>query len=145
MYAVDLDSISIIDGWVPTVIYALTAIAVVLGLGWRSGIWRRQLLVGIPGAIVVTAIGAVLEKIFNFVGYDYPPTFYVWMALVVFCVIAAIVGWPGERAGGRVASLLAIPLSVIMMGQLVNAQYAYYPTFGALNGKVAENEVSAGD
>ena len=124
MYAVDLDSISIIDGWVPITIYALTAVAVVLGLGWRSGIWRRQLMVAIPGAIVLTAIGVLAEKIFNFVGYDYPPTFYVWMAIVVFCIIAAIVGWPGEHAGGRVASLLAIPLSMILMGQLVNAQYA---------------------
>jgi S-formylglutathione hydrolase FrmB len=144
MYAVDLDSISVIDGWVPVTIYALTAIAIVLGLGWRSGIWRRQLMVAIPGAIALTAIGAVLEKIFDFVGYDYPPTFYVWMGIVAFCVIAAVVGWPGEHAGGRVASLLAIPLSAIMMAQLVNAQYAYYPNIGALSGKVAENEVDAG-
>ena len=87
----------------------------------------------------------MLEKIFDFVGYDYPPTFYVWMGLVAFSLIAAVVGWPGEHAGGRVASLLAIPLSVILMAQVVNAQYAYYPTLGALSGKVAENQVTASD
>jgi S-formylglutathione hydrolase FrmB len=144
MFAVDLDSVSIIDGPVPIVIYALTAVLVVLGLGWRSGIWRRQLMVAIPAAIVLTGVAAVLEKIFNFVSYDYPPTFYVWLALVLFTVVAAIVGWPGERAGGRVASLLAIPVAMVLMGQQVNAQYAYYPNLGALSGKVAQNELDAG-
>ncbi len=144
LYAVGLDEVSIIDGLVPVVIYCLTAIAVVLGLGWRSGIWRRQVMIGIPGAVVITAVGGVFDKSFNVVGYDYPSTFYVWVAVVVLCIVAAVVGWPGERAGGRVASLLAVPLSVILMGQVVNAHYAYYPTIAALSGKVSQNEATAG-
>ena len=145
MYSVDLDKISVVDGWVPLVLYGLTALLVVLGLGWRSGIWRRQLLVAIPGAVVLTGVLALLQTVFDLVNYEFPATFYLWAGLVLFCVLAAIVGWPGERAGGRVASILAIPVAALLLGQVINAQYAYYPTFGAVTGKVAENQVDAGD
>ncbi len=145
VFAIDLDQVSIIDGYVPVAIYAVTAVTIVLGLGWRSGIWRRQLMAAIPGAILVTGAVVVLEALTAFVPYDFPWTFYIWFGLVAFCVISAAVGWPGEHAGGRTASLLAIPLSVVLMGQVVNAQYAYYPTVSALGGKVAENELSASD
>jgi S-formylglutathione hydrolase FrmB len=145
VYAVDLDKISVVDGWVPIVVYGLTALLVVLGLGWRSGIWRRQLMVAVPGALVLTGLTALLQTIFGFVSYEFPATFYIWIGLIFFCILAAIVGWPGEHAGGRVASLLAIPVSALLLGQVVNANYAYYPTFGAVTGKVAENQVDAND
>ena len=79
----DIDSISVIDGWFPTVVVVLTIVGLLASLGWRSTrtrrrrrsvtssdewsapevrrrpAWRWQLLLGIPIAIALVGLAAL--------------------------------------------------------------------------------------
>src|SRR6476661_7102205 len=52
-------TVSLLHGWAPVVIQALTAVILVVAIGWRS---RRWLLVTVPVAVLVGAATAALAR-----------------------------------------------------------------------------------
>ena len=53
----DMAHVSLMHGWVPTVVQVVTAVVLVLAVGWRTRRWR---LVGLP---VIAILGAALAAV----------------------------------------------------------------------------------
>jgi S-formylglutathione hydrolase FrmB len=126
--------ISLLHGWLPWLVIATTPIALIVGIGWRRGRWKEQLLYGVTIAIGTMLIAALVIHVLDLVPWDFPVTFYVWAGLVVFAIAAAVIGWPGAPAWEQVLSVVAVVLTGALLGLLVNREYGYYPTVAALFG-----------
>ena len=128
-------------GWLPVLVFLVTPVALTASLRWRSGAWKRQLAIGLPVAIGLGLVIMAANEHFNLVPYAFPKVFYFWAAVVIFAITIAAVGWPRRGNAGRAVSLVAVLLTVVLLGVVVNGHYHYYPTVANLFGKTAENDV----
>ena len=162
----DIDSISVIDGWFPTVVVVATIVGLLASLGWRStrtrrrrgGVtssdewstpevrrrpaWRWQLLLGIPIAIALVALAALVDDGVSLIPYQFPNSFYAWFAVIPLALAFCAIGWRGAPSWRRVTSVIAVALACVFAFTLVNEHYQYYPNIGALLGKEAQYQVS---
>jgi S-formylglutathione hydrolase FrmB len=160
----DIDAISVIDGWFPTVIIVLTIVTLLASLGWRatrtrrrrrspsSGEWstpevrRRpawlwQLLLGIPIAIALVGLAALIDDGVSLIPYQFPNSFYVWFALIPLAAAFCALGWRRAPWWRRAISVISVVLACLFALTLVNQHYQYYPDIGALLGKEAQYQV----
>jgi S-formylglutathione hydrolase FrmB len=161
----DIDSISVIDGWFPTVVIVLTIVTLLASLGWRatrtrrrrrspsSGewstpevrrrpAWRWQLLLGIPIAIALVGLAALIDDGVSLIPYQFPNSFYVWFALIPLALAFCAIGWRGAPWWRRAISVISVALACVFALTFVNQHYEYYPNVGALLGKEAQYQVS---
>lgn len=144
--------ISLLSGWLPLTVQIVAGVLLVLALGWRA---RRWLLVWPPVAVVVGVLGAlgVLAYISNngLSGDPAPVWLWIWIGISLAALVIAVAGWPGGRWWLRAASVLAVPLSVVCVGLLLDQWVGYFPTVqeawgaitaGPLPGQIAETEVA---
>jgi S-formylglutathione hydrolase FrmB len=125
----DMAHLSLMHGWVPTVVQIVTAVALILAVGWRTRRWR---LVGLP---VIAILGAALAAVARWyigraglAGDPAPAILWIWIALTGLAVGTAVAGWPGSRWRRRASSILAVPLSVLCSALSVNLWVGYLPT-----------------
>ncbi len=133
--------VSLVAGWFPRAVVALTIVALAVGVVAARRRWRRlaYLALGVTAAMVVLAqVVARLELI----AYTYPTSFYVWIGLVVFATGVATMAWRPSGWWRRVMALGAVVVSFLMAATLINQHYAYFPTPAALFGQVAIDEIS---
>jgi len=141
--------IDIISGWFPPTIYFLSIGLVLVSIGWRKGVWKKELLLGIPIGLALAGSIWLLQSIVKYNGYDlhfYP--YFVWMSLVFFTITLTILGWTKVSWIFRTTSILAIVLSITGLGTAVNQEYGYYPTLGnvpVFGGATAESTSSFSD
>jgi S-formylglutathione hydrolase FrmB len=161
----DIDSISVIDGWFPTVVIVLTIAALLASLGWRATrtrrrrrspssddwstpevrrrpVWRWQLLLGIPIAIALVGLAALIDDGVSLIPYQFPNSFYAWFALIPLALAFCAIGWRGAPWWRRAISVISVVLACVFAFTFVNQHYEYYPNIGALLGKEAQYEVS---
>jgi S-formylglutathione hydrolase FrmB len=136
----DMAHVSLMHGWVPTVVQVVTAVVLVLAVGWRTRRWR---LVGLP---VIAILGAALAAVVRWyigraglAGDPAPARLWMWIALTGLAVGTAVAGWRGSRWRRRALSILAVPLSVLCAALSVNLWVGYLPTIES-----AWNQFSAG-
>ncbi len=108
----------------------------------KNGVWKWQLLLGIPLTAGLVGLTAILVDGLALIPYQFPNSYYLWVGLVFFALTLGIIGWRRFRNWERVVSVLAVALTASMAFVLINKQYQYYPTVGALFGVEAQNEVS---
>ena len=141
--------INIISGWFPPLIYCLAIVLILVSIGWRRGVWKKELLWGIPIGLGVAAIIWTLQSVVKFGGYElflYP--YFVWTSIVGFSIALIFLGWKKDSWLLRVLAALAIVLSITGLGTAVNQKYGYYPTLGNVpifGGQTAENTSSFAD
>lgn len=120
---------SLMHGWLPTVAQIVTAVVLVLAVGWRTRRWRRLWL---PVAIAVGAglgwwthwyVGSA-----GLAGEPAPPLLWVWIALTGVAAVTAVVGWRGTRWRRRTFSVLAVPASLLCAALSLNLWVGYFPT-----------------
>ena len=120
---------SLMHGWVPGVVQAVSVAMLLVAVGWRSRLWR---LLYLPVAAV---LGAALAACSNwYIAHaglaDDPAPHLLWWWIAGSGGAAAIVilGWGSARWWRRSASLLSVPLCVLSAGLTLNLWVGYFPT-----------------
>ena len=133
---------SLLRGWLPAGIALLAWAPVLLGVAW----WRRQWwhwLVVAAAAGTLVAGSSWLLSIPSRVGGTFPASFFVWVALPLFALGAALWQWQRVHWWRRVLALAAVPGLVAFGGLQINAHYEYLPTVRDLLGARLPGQVSA--
>lgn len=145
MFGVDIDRLlgtplSLTHGWLPITVQAVTAVMLLLAVGWRTSRWR---LVWLPIAVVVGVTLATMTHWYvrdeGLSGTVAPWVLWVWVGLVGFSVMVLLLGWPSAGWFRRVASFLATVLCVVSAGLTVNVWVGYFPTL-----QTAWHQITAG-
>jgi enterochelin esterase-like enzyme len=139
---VSVENITLVSGSTPVIIVALGLGATALSFRWKDGVWKQQLLYGIPIAAAGVGLVALLVDGLALIPYQFPNSYYLWVGLVFLALVVGIIGWTRFRNWRRVVSVLSLVLSALMAGALINEHYQYYPTLGSLFGVNAQNQVS---
>ncbi|RFZ65385.1 putative esterase [Mycobacterium marinum] len=125
---------SLMHGWVPVTVQVVTAIVLLLAIGWRS---RRRL----PAAVIFGAIAAWATHWYlgTLANEPVPAALWVWVGLTAVAAAMLVVGWRGARWRRRTASLVAVPLCALCAALGLNIWVGYFPTVQA-----AWNQLSSG-
>src|ERR1700733_1668925 len=99
-----MDSISLVSGPTPVIIVALGLLAVLLSFRWRDGVWKRQLLLGVPITAAIVGLAALLVDGVALIPYQFPNSYYLWVGLVVLAATVCVVGWRRFRSWRRIVS-----------------------------------------
>jgi S-formylglutathione hydrolase FrmB len=131
------DHISLMHGWLPLSVQILAGVLLVLAIGWRTPRWRRVLL---PGA---AAVGVVLVALTHWnissnglSGEPAPRDLWLWVALAGLAVGVAVLGWRSAARWRRVVALLAVPMTALSAGLVLNLWVGYFPTVQAAWGQL---------
>ena len=127
-------------GWVPLTVQIVTAVVLVLAVGWRSRRWR---LLWLP---VAALTGVLLAWLTNWniaanglAGDAAPHQLWVWISLTGLAAVVAVAGWRGARWWRRGMSVLAVPLCLLSSALMLNLWVGYSPTV-----QTAWNQLTAG-
>jgi S-formylglutathione hydrolase FrmB len=132
--------VSLMHGWVPVTVQAVSVVALVAAIGWRSRRWRLlwlplALLAGVAAACwahwYITSDGLADDPA--------PNQLWVWIALAGTSTAVLVLGWRGARWWRRGVSVLAVPLCVLSAGLALNLWVGYFPTV-----QTAWNQLTAG-
>ncbi|MGW4091935.1 alpha/beta hydrolase [Nocardia sp. NPDC004750] len=129
--------ISLLHGWLPVTVALLAAVIVLLAVARRG---RRWWLIQLPVCValgVAGALGAAWYVADEGLASDPAPTrLWAWVGATAAAVAVAVVGWPGARWWRRGFAVLAIPLTLVSTGIVLNQWVGYYPTVQAAWGAV---------
>jgi S-formylglutathione hydrolase FrmB len=132
--------VSLMHGWVPTVVQVITVLTLVAAVGWRTRRWR---LVALPvSATLGAALAAGAHWYIGSAGLasdPAPATLWIWIILTGSAVATAVAGWRGSRWRRRALSIMAVPLSLLCVALSVNLWVGYLPTV-----ETAWNQFTAG-
>jgi S-formylglutathione hydrolase FrmB len=132
--------ISLMHGWVPVSVQAITAVVLVCAVGWRSRRWR---MVWLPVALVFGVVLALWARWYiasaAVAGDPAPQTMWIWIALTGLAAGIMVVGWRGARWWRRGVSVLAVPLCLLSSALVLNLWVGYFPTV-----HTAWNQLTAG-
>ncbi|MCW2664002.1 MAG: hypothetical protein JWP83_5154 [Mycobacterium sp.] len=121
--------ISLMNGWVPMTVEAVTAIALGLAVGWRSHRWR---LLWLPLAALMGGVAAGGAHWYiaaaGLPSQPAPRTLYVWIALAGTAAAVLILGWRGARWWRRGVSILCLPLCLLCSLLVLNQWVGYVQT-----------------
>src|SRR6202012_4510765 len=132
--------ISLMHGWIPGTVQAVSVTALLLAIGWRSRRWRLLSLpaaaaigVGVAGWAhwYITADGLADDPA--------PHLLWWWIACSGAAATILVLGWPGAAWWRRGASLLAVPLCLLSTLLVLNLWVGYSPTV-----QTALNQLTAG-
>ena len=132
--------ISLMHGWIPGTVQAVSVTALLLAIGWRSRRWRLLSLpaaaaigVGVAGWAhwYITADGLADDPA--------PHLLWWWIACSGAAATILVLGWPGAAWWRRGASLLAVPLCLLSTLLVLNLWVGYFPTV-----QTAWNQLTAG-
>lgn len=131
------DHVSLMHGWVPILAQVLAATSLVLAVGWRNRRWRT---VSLPIAVVV-GLGLTGMTYWFIVanglsGEPAPGLMWVWVTLTGMAVAVAVLGWRSAASWRRAVSVLAVPMSVLCAGLMLNLWVGYFPTVQTAWGQV---------
>lgn len=121
--------ISLLSGWLPTVIEVVTVTILVVVIGWRTWRWR---LVWLPVSAVFGVLAALAAR-----GYidsealasdPVPLHFLFWIGLCASAVAVAVLGFKRVSWWRRGLSLVAIGATGLCAVVVLNQWVGYYPT-----------------
>jgi hypothetical protein len=139
---VSIELVSLVKGPTPIIIVVLGVGSVALSFRWRDGVWKQQLLYGLPITGALVGLTAILVDGLALIPYQFPNSYYLWVGLVLLAIVVSVIGWTRFRNWRRIVSVLSVLLSAIMAFTLINQEYAYYPTVGSLFGVNAQNQIA---
>ncbi|MGB8391008.1 alpha/beta hydrolase-fold protein [Mycobacterium sp.] len=120
---------SLMHGWVPTTTQVISAVVLMLAVGWRSRRWRA---VWLPGAALVGGAAAYLTHWYivdRGLSEDPAPlTLWLWIAATGTAVAVLVLGWRSARRWRRGAALLAVPACALSTALVLNLWVGYFPT-----------------
>ena len=131
----------------PFVWATVTLALVLIALSLRPFRLRRlALMTGVAmGSLVVTTIALHEATAAGWIVPVLPWRGNLWVMAVVFSLIWMVIGWRSGTRWPRVASVAALPATVLMALVLFNAFYFYFPTFSSLVGNPSVDQASTAD
>ncbi len=131
---------SLMHGWIPGAVQAVTVTVLLLAVGWRSRRWR---LLWLPAAAAVGAGLAAWTHWYITAGGladdPAPHLLWWWIACSGAAVLIVALGWRGTAWWRRAASVLAVPLCLLSTALVLNLWVGYFPTV-----QTALNQLTAG-
>jgi len=123
------DHISLMHGWLPLAMQILAALSLVVAIGWRTPRWRVVML-PLAGLFGLAAVAATYWNIASngLSGEPAPQSLWVWVGLTGLAFGIAVLGWTTARWWRRTVSVLAVPLSALCAGLMLNLWVGYFPT-----------------
>ena len=97
------------------------------------------------GSVVVSVIGLHEATAAGLIVPALPWNGNLWVALVVFSLVWMVIGWRSGTRWPRVASVAALPATVLMALVLFNAFFFYFPTFSSLLGNPSADQASTAE
>ena len=120
---------SLMHGWVPAVVQALSAALLLTAVGRRSLRWR---LVSLPVAAIVGAAVAGMSYWYienrGLADDPAPSLLWWWIAGTGAGAAVLIFGWRTARWWRRSAALLSVPLCLLSAALTLNLWVGYFPT-----------------
>ena len=121
--------VSLLHGWLPITIQAVTAGVVILATGWRSRRWR---VLWLPLALLIGVGAATWAHWYvdteGMADDPAPRTLWIWIGVTGLSAGVLVFGWRGARWRRRIISLLAVPLCVLSSALALNLWVGYFPT-----------------
>ena len=122
---------SLIHGWMPVTVQVITAVVLVVAIGWRSRRWR---MISVPVALFVGvaltgAVGWFIEDQ-GLADHPAPLGLWVWITSTGLAAVVVVLGWRDVPWWRRGVSLAAVPLCVLCTALTVNMWVGYFPTVG---------------
>ena len=133
--------LSLLGGWLPSVVAVVAWGALVSGVAWRRrAAWHWAL--GAVGVFVSVLIVTWIVDIPARVGGTYPTSFVLWAALPLFALVATV--WQLGRVPWwrTLVALAAVPALVVFGALQINSHYAYLPTLGDALGAPLPGQVA---
>jgi S-formylglutathione hydrolase FrmB len=120
---------SLLTGWLPVSVQVVAALVVLAAL---AALRVRRLSRWLPVlAVVAVAVALAVRRYVAVHGLSSdpaPPLLWVWIGVTAAAVPAVVPGWRGARPRRRVLSTLAVPLSLLCVGLVLNDWVGYFPT-----------------
>ncbi|MCV7011112.1 alpha/beta hydrolase [Mycolicibacterium madagascariense] len=116
-------------GWLPWTVQIVTAVVLVVAIGWRTRRWR---LLWLP--IALLAGGALAAGSAWFIDSqgladDPAPTMlWVWLVVTGAAAVVFVVGWRSAAWWRRAVSAVGVPLCLLCAALAVNLWVGYFPT-----------------
>ncbi len=123
------DHVSLMHGWLPIAAQALAAALLILAIGWRNRRWRTVSL-PIAAAVGLALTAVTYWSIFanGLSGEPAPQPLWIWVTLTGFAAGVAVLGWRSADRWRRTVSLLAVPMTALSAGLMLNLWVGYFPT-----------------
>jgi S-formylglutathione hydrolase FrmB len=123
------DHVSLMHGWVPVAAQVIAGLLIVLAVGRRH---RRWHLVSLPtaAALGLALTGAAYWSVFSngLSGEPAPRNLWIWVMLTGMAIGIVVLGWRSAGRWRRSVSLLAVPMSALCAGLMLNLWVGYFPT-----------------
>ena len=133
------DHVSLMHGWLPLAAQLLAGVLLVLAIGWRNRRWR---LVSLPIAVALglALTGVTYWSIFanGLSGEPAPQSMWMWVTLTGLAGGVAVLGWRSAARWRRTVSLLAVPMSALCAGLMLNLWVGYFPTVQTAWGQLTD-------
>ncbi|MEB3980718.1 alpha/beta hydrolase-fold protein [Mycobacterium sp. 663a-19] len=129
------EQLSLLHGWFPLAVQAITLLVAVAAIGLRRRRWRGwPLPVALGVAAAATGLSYWYITSLGVAGDPAPLSLWLWVAMSGLAVAALVLGWPGARWWRRGLAVLAVPLCALCAALAVNGWVGYFPTvFAAWN------------
>ena len=133
------DHVSLMHGWLPVTAQLLAGLLLVSAIGWRTRRWR---LVSLPVAVALglAATAVTYWTIFanGLSGEPAPQSLWMWVTLTGLAGGVAVLGWRSAARWRRTVSLLAVPMSALCAGLMLNLWVGYFPTVQTAWGQLTD-------
>ena len=127
-------------GWLPWTVQIVTAVVLLVAIGWRSRRWR---VLWWPVALVVGGALAAGSAWFissqGLADDPAPKMLWVWLVVTGVAAVAFVAGWRSAGWWRRALSAVGVPLCLLCAALAVNLWVGYFPTVDT-----AWNQVTAG-
>lgn len=126
---------SLMHGWVPISVQVVTAVALLLGIGWRTRAWRLRWLPLAALAGCAAAYGT-REYVSRLSTEPAPDALWTWAGVAGTAVAVLVLGWHSAQWWRRGVALLAVPLCLFSTALTLNMWVGYFPTVQAAWGQL---------
>jgi S-formylglutathione hydrolase FrmB len=132
--------LSLMHGWLPLTIQAVTVAVVLAAIGWRTRRWRLLWLPTAAGVGVgVAAASHWLISSQGLADDPAPRLLWIWLAVTGIAGVVMVAGWRGSQWWRRAVSVAGLPLSLLCAALALNLWVGYFPTV-----QTAWNQLTAG-
>jgi S-formylglutathione hydrolase FrmB len=119
---------SLMRGWVPVSLQAITVVVLLCAVGWRSRRWRQLLPLTLVFGVALAVWTHWYVTTAGVPGDPAPRSLWIWIALTGVAAAVVVVGWRGARWWRRGFSVVAVPLCLLCSALVVNLWIGSYPT-----------------
>ncbi|GAA2007031.1 alpha/beta hydrolase [Catenulispora subtropica] len=134
--------VSLLGGWLPWTLRALTVVLVAAVIGRRRLRDRRFLVRRLPavlgGAALFGVLCAVLVRTVFAITDPLPFGLWFWLAVAALAACLGAVCWRGSRWWQRTAAPCALVMALLTAGDALDIGLGYYPTLADMYGELTD-------